>query len=66
MKKIILTISAVGMLTIMFSGCAESNYNAGYNSYDNRDSQQRKLDNVAYDSVSNLSAKETAALNNLK
>ena len=70
MKKTVLTATAVGMLAFIFSGCAEDNYNAGYNSYDNRSNYDRKMDNVAedamYDASSKLSAQDIKNINNLK
>ena len=36
MKKTILTIATTGVLAVIFSGCAQDNYNAGNNSYDNK------------------------------
>jgi len=70
MKKTVLTVIVAGMLTLIFSGCAEDNYNAGYNSYDNRSNYDRKMDNVAedamYDASSKLSAQDIKNINNLK
>ena len=70
MSKIVLTLLSVGVLAIVVSGCAEDNYNAGYNSYDNRSNYDRKMDYVAqdavYDASSNLSAQDMKNINNLK
>ena len=70
MKKTVLTVIVAGMLTLIFSGCAEDNYNAGYNSYDNRSNYDRKMDNVAedamYEASSKLSAQDIKNINNLK
>ena len=70
MKKTLqITISALfGIL--LLSGCAEDNYNAGYNSYDNRSSYDRHMDNAAedavYDASQQLSAQDIKNINNLK
>ncbi len=70
MKKTVLTVIVAGVLTLIFSGCAEDNYNAGYNSYDNRSNYDRKMDNVAedamYEASSKLSAQDIKNINNLK
>ena len=51
-------------MTMLLSGCAEDNYNTGYNSYD------RKVDYVAqdamYEASSKLSAQDIKNINNLK
>ena len=70
MKKTILALIVAGMLTLIFSGCVEDNYNAGYNSYDNRSNYDRKMDNAAedamYEASSQLSAQDIKNINNLK
>ena len=70
MKKTVLTVIVAGMLTLIFSGCAGDNYNAGYNSYDNRSNYDRKMDNAAedamYEASSKLSAQDIKNINNLK
>jgi len=70
MTKTIFTIATVSMLTMMLSGCAQDNYNSGYNSYDNRSYQDRKLDYAAQDAMndatSKLSAQDIKNINNLK
>ena len=69
MNKVTLIIATVGVLSIL-GGCAEDNYNASYNSYDNRSNYDRKMDYVAQDAVndvaSNLSAQDIKNINNLK
>ena len=66
MKKTILTIAITGVLAVIFSGCAQDNYN----SYDNRSNYDRKMDYAAqdavYDASKNLSAQDMKNLNNLK
>ena len=66
MKKTILIISITGVLAVIFSGCAQDNYN----SYDNRSNYDRKMDYAAqdavYDASKNLSAQDMKNLNNLK
>ena len=73
MKKISKTVSTllfVGVLASIMSGCAEDNYNAGYNSYDKRSNADRKLDyaaqDAAYEASSKLSAQDIKNINNLK
>jgi len=67
-KRSILTTIAI--LAILLGGCAEDNYNSGYNSYNNRSSYDRKMDNVArnaaYEVSNSLSAQEIQNLKNLK
>ena len=69
MNRILLAITSVGVLMIL-GGCAEDNYNAGYNSYDNRSNYDRKMDYVAqdaaYDASSKLSAQDIKNINKLK
>lgn len=66
MNKTIITIATTGILAMLFTGCAGDNYDP----YDNRSSQDRKLDYVAqdamYDATSKLSAQDMKNLNNLK
>ena len=68
MKKILLI--CIGILSILLTGCAEDNYNSGYNSYDTRSSYDRKMDSAAqdamYDATKNLSAQDMKNINNLK
>ena len=70
MSKKNLILLALGVFAIAVSGCAEDNYNAGYNSYDNRSNYDRKMDYVAqdavYDASSKLSAQDIKNINNLK
>ncbi len=46
MKKTILTIATTGVLAVIFSGCAQDNYNAGNTSYENKNNsvQSNKID----------------------
>ena len=70
MKKTILTAVAAGMFAMILGGCAGDNYNPGYNSYDNRSDNERKIDYAAQDEAykisDNLSAQDVKNLNNLK
>ena len=66
MTKTILTVIAVGMLTIIFSGCAGDNYEPQYNSYDNRSYNDKKIDGAIASEMNSLSNKDLAELNNLK
>ncbi len=64
MKKKLNLLMAIVFVAILFSGCAEDNYNSSYNSYD------RKMDNAAkadaYEISNNLSTQDLQNLNNLK
>ena len=55
---------------MLFSGCAKDNYNAGYNSYDNRSSYDRKMDyevhKDAYEASKMLSAQDIKNIENMK
>ncbi len=70
MNKTLFMLLTAGMFLMLLSGCAEDNYNAGYNSYDNRSSYDRKMDYVAQEAVNDaanqLSAQDIKNLNNLK
>ena len=70
MNKTLFILLTVGAFLLLLNGCAEDNYNAGYNSYDNRSSYDRKMDYVAQEAVndaaSQLSAQDIKNLNNLK
>jgi len=70
MKTLLPTIIFTGIMTMLLSGCAEDNYNTGYNSYDKRSNYDRKVDYVAqdamYEASSKLSAQDIKNINNLK
>ena len=70
MRKILMALLTLGFASLLFSGCAGDNYNAGHNSYDNRSNYDRKMDHVAqeaaYDASSQLSASDIKNINNLK
>ena len=59
-------IATAGALAIIFGGCAESNYNAGYNSYDNRSYNDKQVDGAIASEMNSLSNKDIAELNTLK
>lgn len=65
-----MTILSLVVAAVLFTGCAEDNYNAGYNSYDSRNNSDRKIDYVAqdaaYEASSKLSAQDIKNINNLK
>lgn len=70
MKTTSLTLTMAGIFTMICSGCAEDNYNAGYNSYDNSSNYDRKMEYVAQnavnDAASKLSTQDIKNINNLK
>jgi len=61
MKKVLLTLG-VSVTALLMTGCGGGGYNSYYVA---PQSQEKDLDQVAKDSVSHLSAKETAQLNKL-
>ena len=65
-----MTFSVLGVCVMLFSGCAKDNYNAGYNSYDNRSSYDRKMDyevhKDAYEASKMLSAQDIKNIENMK
>ena len=67
MKTKLLMCVSMGILVLLFSGCAEDNYNAGYNNnYDNRSYNDKEIDNVIATEMNSLSDADIAALNTLK
>ena len=70
MQKKLLAYFGVGVTVLLLSGCAESNYNSGYNnnynSYDNRSYNEKQVDNVISEEMNSLSDKDIAELNKLK
>jgi PBP1b-binding outer membrane lipoprotein LpoB len=64
MQKTIITCMAVGVFAILLSGCAEDNYNAGYNSYENQN--DREVDSAISQEMNSLSKQDIAQLNTLK
>ena len=70
MNKTLFTLLVAAVFSMILGGCAEDNYNAGYNSYDNRSNYDRKMDYVAQEAVNDaanqLSAQDIKNLNNLK
>jgi len=62
MKRGLISLGVFGILLWMLSGCGGSGINSYYVA---PPSQQKDLDQVARDSVSHLSARETAQLNKL-
>ena len=61
MKKIVFTIV---LMALALGGCASTNNN--YNSYDNRSSNERQIDNAISSEMNSLSDKDIAQLNKLK
>jgi PBP1b-binding outer membrane lipoprotein LpoB len=53
-----------GVLIILLSGCAEDNYNAGYNSYENQN--DRDVNRAISQEMNSLSEEDIAQLNKLK
>ena len=51
---------------MILGGCAESNYSAGYNSYDNRSYNDKQVDGAIASEMNSLSDKDIAELNTLK
>ena len=64
MKKNRTVILAAGLLAILLGGCAENNYNAGYNSYESKN--DREVNRAINQEVNSLSDKDIAQLNKLK
>jgi hypothetical protein len=62
MSRKILAAAALSAGVLLLSGCGGSGYNSYYVAPQN---QQKDLNQVAKDSVSHLSAQETAQLNKL-
>jgi uncharacterized protein YcfL len=61
MKK---TALIMVLIALALSGCASTNNN--YNSYDNRSSNERQIDNAISSEMNSLSDKDIAQLNKLK
>jgi len=66
MIKNVLIYFSLALVTLLLSACAESNYNSGYNSYDNRSYSDKQIDNVIDEEMNSLSAQDIAQLNKLK
>jgi hypothetical protein len=70
MKRMMVALIAAGVLTILFSGCAENNYNTGYSSYDTRSSYDKKMDDEvqkdADEASKMLSAQDIKNIENMK
>lgn len=66
MTKTILTVVAAGMFAMILGGCAGDNYDPGYNSYDNRSQNDRKIDGAISQEMNSLSDRDLSELNNLK
>ena len=66
MRKNVLIYLSLGIAIFLLSACAESNYNSGYNSYDNRSYSDKQIDNVIDEEMNSLSAQDIAQLNKLK
>ena len=72
MKKKIITFMAAGAMTMLFSGCAEDNYNSGYgyNSYNTQSSYDRKMDYEVHKDAAEaskmLSAQDIKNIENMK
>ncbi len=64
MKKNRTVILAAGLLAILLGGCAENNYNAGYNSYESKN--DREVNRAINQEVNSLSKNDIAELNKLK
>ncbi len=64
MKKNRTVILAAGLLAILLGGCAENNYNAGYNSYESKN--DREVNRAINQEVNSLSDQDIAQLNKLK
>jgi len=64
MKKKMMILAVIGLSAMLFSGCAESNYNSGYNSYES--SNDQKIDRAISQEVNSLSEQDIAELNKLK
>ncbi len=64
MKKNRTVILAAGLLAILLGGCAENNYNAGYNSYESKN--DREVNRAINQEVNSLSKDDIAELNKLK
>jgi uncharacterized protein YcfL len=58
------TVFTIVLIALALSGCASTNNN--YNSYDNRSSNERQIDNAISSEVNSLSDKDIAQLNKLK
>ncbi|MEO1938767.1 MAG: hypothetical protein ABGW85_09075 [Sulfurimonas sp.] len=64
MKKSSMVIVTTGLLATLLGGCAENNYNAGYNSYESKN--DREVNRAINQEVNSLSDQDIAQLNKLK
>ena len=60
-------ITLASFAVVLLAGCAESNYNSGYNNYNSYDNKtDRMAQDAMHDAASQLSAQDIKNINNLK